>query len=59
METKTTIWQYGNFTMEIVTEGAGTNIKEGVTKFEEGIMIDPKIFFVPDDVESTKVKSPY
>jgi len=59
MKTKTIIWQYGNFTMEMVTEGAETSIKEGVTKFEEGITVDPKLFLVPDDVEITELKSPY
>lgn len=59
MKTKSIMWQYGNFTMEMVTEGAGTNIKEGVTKFEEGITVDPKLFLVPDDVDITTVKSPY
>ena len=59
MKTNSTIWQYGNFTMEMVTEGAGTNVKEGVTKFDEGITVDPKLFLVPDDVEITEVQSPY
>jgi len=59
MKTKSTMWQYGNFTMEMVTEGSGTNIKEGVTKFEEGIKVDPKLFLVHDDVDITTVKSPY
>jgi len=59
METNSTIWQYGNFTMEMVTEGAGTNIKEGVTKFEESIKVDPKLFRVPDDVKINEYKSPY
>lgn len=59
MKTKTTIWQYGNFTMESVTEGTGTSIKEGVTKFEEDITVDPKLFLVPDDVEIRELKSPY
>ena len=59
METNSTIWQYGNFTMEMVTEGAGTNIKEGVTKFEEGIKVDPKLFLVPDDVKINEYESPY
>ena len=45
--------------MEMVTEGAGTNVKEGVTKFDEGITVDPKLFLVPDDVEITEVQSPY
>ena len=51
MKTKPIIWQYGNFTMESVSEGAGTNFKEGVTKFEEGIDINPTIFEVPKDVD--------
>ncbi len=59
METKTTVWHYGNFTMESVSEGAGTIVKEGVTKFEEGITVDPKLFIVPDDVDITEVQSPY
>ena len=59
METKTTIWHYGNFTMESVSEGAGTIVKEEVTKFEEGITVDPKLFLVPDDVDITEVQSPY
>ncbi len=59
MKTKTTIWQYGNFTMESTSKGAGTSIKEGVTKFEEGITVDPKLFLVPDDVVITELKSPY
>jgi len=59
METKTTILHYGNFPVESVSEAAGTNVKEGATKFEEDISIDPKIFFVPDDVDITEVKSPH
>ncbi|MCH8033559.1 MAG: hypothetical protein IH950_07370 [Bacteroidetes bacterium] len=59
METNSIIWQYGNFAMEMVTKGAGTNIKEGVTKFEEGIKVDPKLFLVPDDVKITEYESPY
>jgi len=59
METNSIMWQYGIFTMEMVTEGAGTSIKEGVTKFEEGIKVDPKLFLVPDDVKITEYESPY
>ena len=59
MKTKSTIWQYGNFTMEMVTEGAGTSIKEYVTKFEEGIDINPTVFEIPKDVDIKETKSPY
>ena len=59
MKTISTIWQYGNFTMEMVTEGAGTNLKEGVTEFEEGIDINPTVFEVPKDVDIKETKSPY
>ena len=59
MKTKTTIWHYGNFPMESVSEAAGTLVKEGVTKFEEGIKVDPKLFIVPDDVVITEMKSPF
>jgi hypothetical protein len=59
MKTKTTMWQYGNFIMQSFSEGSGTTIKEGVTKFEEGITVDPKVFLVPDDVDITEIQSPY
>jgi hypothetical protein len=59
MKTKTTMWQYGNFIMQSVSEGSGTIIKEGVTKFEEGITVDPKVFLVPEDVEITEPKSKF
>ena len=45
--------------MEMVTDGAGTSIKEGITKFEEGITVDPKLFLVPNDVKITEYNSPY
>lgn len=59
MKTKSTVWQYGNYTMGSESEGAGTNFKEAVTKFEEGITVDPKLFIVPDDIDITVVQSPY
>ena len=59
MKTKTTIWQYGNYTFGSTSESAGTIFKEWVTKFVEGITVNLKLFFVPDDVVITEVKSQY
>lgn len=59
MGMKTTTALYKNFVMEIVSEGMGTNVNELVTKFEEGIDINPTVFEAHKDANIKEIKSPF
>ena len=59
MKTTTTTALYKNFVMEIVSEGMGTNVNELVTKFEEGIDINPTVFEAHKDVIIKEIKTPF
>lgn len=59
MKTTSKTWTYKNFVMKSESSGMGSDISETVTKFQEGVTVDPKMFNIPSDIEIKEVKSPY
>lgn len=59
MITTSKIWTYKNYQMKVESNTSGNIVHEEVTKFDEGVEIDPKKLEVSSKVTLKEFKSPF